>query len=229
LGTRGLVALGVSGLVVFVATAVSSAASPVDGSRGTSAGVERDPATKLRRTDARLRSLLRRQVPEWSPEGPAQRLEVLRLLESLLDTREMARQALDGRWDHLPPEQRADFVQTLADLAHEAFLDRLAAPSSNNEVHYEAASVEGAEARVPAELTTHKEGGAHPLRARLEYRFARKNGEWMVYDVVVDGVSLVATYRAEFDRFLRSETFAALLKRMKHKLETEPRRLASVD
>jgi len=201
----------------------SALAAPVDGAGGR-AGFEPDPTTKLRRTDARLRSLLRRQVPEWSPEAPAQRLEALRLLESLLDTREMARQALDGRWDRLPPEQRADFVQTLADLAHEAFLDRLVT-GRGNDVRYEAASVDGSQARVPAELTSRKEGGAAPMRARLEYRFARKNGEWMIYDVVVDGVSLVATYRAEFDRFLRTEPFGALIARMKRKLESEPRRL----
>jgi phospholipid transport system substrate-binding protein len=184
--------------------------------------VESDPAAKLRRTDAALRTLLRRQVPDWSPEASAQRLEAGRLLENLLDTEEMARQTLDQRWEALLPGQRAEFVQTLGELAHQAFLSSLVA-RRGKEVRYEAASVEGTDARVPAELTAFREGGNGRYHTRLEYRLARKNGQWLVYDVVVDGVSLVASYRAEFARFLKHRPFDALLSRMKRKLEDEQR------
>jgi phospholipid transport system substrate-binding protein len=184
--------------------------------------VESDPAAKVRHTEAALRTLLRRQAPDWSPEASAQRLEVGRLLENLLDAEEMARQTLDQRWAALLPDQRAEFVQTLGELAHQAFLSSLVA-RRGKEVRYEAASVDGSDARVPAELTAFREGGNGPSHMRLEYRLARKNGQWLVYDVVVDGVSLVASYKAEFARFLKHRPFEALLSRMKRKLEDEQR------
>jgi phospholipid transport system substrate-binding protein len=222
----GLVRLGASSVVaVCVAATTGGAALAGPGARTAS---ELDPAVKLRRTDARLRSLLRRQLPNWSPEAPAQRTEAIRLLDNLLDAREMARLALDGRWDKLLPGQQADFVQTLSELAQEAFVARFASPRET-EVRYEAATIDGSQARVPAELVSRSEPGGATRRMKLEYRLALKHGEWLVYDVVVDGVSLVDSYRVEFARLLKNAPFEALLARMKRKLETEPRSLASGD
>lgn len=183
--------------------------------------LEVDPATKLRRTDAALRQLMRRQVPDWSPEASAHKVEAARLLGNLLDVQEMARLSLDRRWDALPADQRSQFVQALGQLAQQAFLDKLAS-DRRNEISYDAAKVDGDEARVPAALSARGDGNAR-IRAHLEYRLTRRDGRWMVYDVAVDGVSLVASYRAEFDRLLKNEPFEALLSRMHRKLRQSSR------
>jgi phospholipid transport system substrate-binding protein len=49
----------------------------------------------------------------------------------------------------------------------------------------------------------------------MDYRLIEKDGRWRVYDVVIEGVSLVANYRTQFDRVIRSSSYAELIKRLK--------------
>jgi phospholipid transport system substrate-binding protein len=53
----------------------------------------------------------------------------------------------------------------------------------------------------------------------LEYKLLAKEGRWLVYDVITDEQSMVENYRAEFNKIINKESFDALLRRMKKKLE----------
>jgi phospholipid transport system substrate-binding protein len=134
----------------------------------------------------------------------------------------MARLALDRRWESLPVEQRHEFVETLAGLAQHAFLERMSG-HRDSAIRYRASSVDGEQASVTAELSECADDGAPRVKMKLEYHLMRKNGRWVVYDVVVDGQSLVASYREQFSRLLRTEPFDVLLARMKRRLDREQR------
>jgi phospholipid transport system substrate-binding protein len=54
-------------------------------------------------------------------------------------------------------------------------------------------------------------------RVPVEYHLHRLADRWAVYDVLVESVSLVGTYRSQFDRIIRTDSFAALLKRLRQK------------
>ena len=51
----------------------------------------------------------------------------------------------------------------------------------------------------------------------INYRLRKKGGEWLIYDVSIEGVSLVNNYRTQFNKILSSSSYAELLKRMKLK------------
>jgi phospholipid transport system substrate-binding protein len=51
----------------------------------------------------------------------------------------------------------------------------------------------------------------------VEYRLHRVNDEWTAYDVFIENVSLVGTYRSQFDRVIKAESFASLLRRLREK------------
>ena len=55
-------------------------------------------------------------------------------------------------------------------------------------------------------------------KIHMNYRLIEKSGNWMVYDVVIEGVSLVSNYRSRFGQVIRQNSFAELLKRMKTKI-----------
>ena len=68
-------------------------------------------------------------------------------------------------------------------------------------------------AEVPARIATVK----HEFS--LEFHLVQRAGEWLAYDVIVDGVSLINSYRVQFARFLRSQSYQALLERMREKVD----------
>ena len=63
--------------------------------------------------------------------------------------------------------------------------------------------------------------GSRDLVVEVEYRLLKRNHDWEVYDVVIEGVSLVNNYRTQFNKIIRQESYTALVKRMRLKLEQE--------
>jgi phospholipid transport system substrate-binding protein len=53
----------------------------------------------------------------------------------------------------------------------------------------------------------------------IEYRMSRKGDRWLVYDVIIEGVSLVANYRTQFNKIIQTSSYQELVKKMKNKQE----------
>ena len=53
----------------------------------------------------------------------------------------------------------------------------------------------------------------------IDYRMKRENGAWHVYDVVIEGVSLVANYRTQFNKIIQTSSYQELVKKLKTKQE----------
>ena len=175
-----------------------------------------DPMDSLRRTSQTLGDVLRRRLPDWSPEAEASRGRVDAILAGMLDYEEIARRALSTEWDKLPGEQRREFLETFSALTNRAFV----AAMKRSDVHlkFDSETIEGQSASVVVTACASK---APPVvEERMEYRLARRHDRWMVCDVLVDGISLVDGYRDQFARLIRRGGFRELLERMRHKLQT---------
>ena len=59
----------------------------------------------------------------------------------------------------------------------------------------------------------------------IDYKLLLKNNTWRVYDVVIEGVSFISTYRSQYNKIITSESFASLIKKMKEKLDEEKKKL----
>ncbi len=82
---------------------------------------------------------------------------------------------------------------------------------------WEKESRKPAEAEVFATLHTQRKG--KPLDMSIEYRVLHKARGWVVYDVITDEQSLLETYRAEFAKIIKKESFDVLLTKMKSKIK----------
>jgi phospholipid transport system substrate-binding protein len=82
---------------------------------------------------------------------------------------------------------------------------------------FENETIDGIEADVTA--TLHSVARGKKVNVALEYKLLAKDGRWLVYDVITDEQSMVENYRAEFNKIINKESFDALLRRMKKKLE----------
>jgi phospholipid transport system substrate-binding protein len=141
---------------------------------------------------------------------PAQRQAAVRkIAENVFDYPDTARRALGPHWSARSPEERQEFVAVFADLLDRAYLSKIAL-YQGEKVQYIDESVDGDQATVKTTLVTPK-GTSIPI----DYRMHLVKGRWLVYDVVIEGVSLVANYRTQFNRIVRTESYAALLQKIR--------------
>ena len=152
------------------------------------------------------------QTPVTTPEGvERRRTEIRRAADSLFDFTEMSRRALGRHWEERTPAERDEFVKLFTDLMARSYvgkIDRYAGES----IAYTGEHVNGDEATVQSRVVTAK-GSQIPV----EYRLHRVNESWTAYDVFIENVSLVGTYRSQFDRVIKAESFADLLRRLREK------------
>jgi len=160
--------------------------------------------------DQALQSLS--QISAGTPEGAERRrAEIRRVADSLFDFTEMSRRALGRHWADRTDAERDEFVRLFTDLMARSYIgkiDRYAGEA----IAYLGERVDGDEASVQSQVVTAK-GSQIPV----EYRLHRVNDAWTAYDVFVENVSLVGTYRSQFDRVIKSESFPSLLKRLREK------------
>jgi phospholipid transport system substrate-binding protein len=174
------------------------------------------PMAELKKSNADLDKVLKRNVPNWTPEAELQRTEVRKLVGSFLDYNELARRSLGRHWDTLTPKQREEFSTTLRDLVERSYLKQLHG-SPNYSIKYLKEEKTGNEASVDATLHTTARG--KKVEIAMQYKLLGKDGHWLVYDVLTDEQSMLENYRAEFNKIITKDGFDALMKRMKKKLE----------
>jgi phospholipid transport system substrate-binding protein len=152
-----------------------------------------------------------RAASEPAGGAPAEARPALRrVVADLFDVDEMARRTLWRHWAGRSPEDRAEFAPLFADLLARAYLGRVA-PRAGDKVVYLADTVDDDHAIVRARVL---EG---PRPVALDYRLHLRDGRWKVYDVLVDGVSWVATLRTQFDRVISTSSWTELLQRLRKK------------
>lgn len=130
---------------------------------------------------------------------------------------EMAQRALGQHWRPLSPQQQQEFVGLFTDLLERSYINRIESYSGGQQgVRYTKEENTGDHATVYTEIVS---GRDQPATA--EYRLSHKDGDWKVYDIIIEGVSLVNNYRTQFNNIIMKDSYAGLLKQMRLKLEQE--------
>jgi phospholipid transport system substrate-binding protein len=136
------------------------------------------------------------------------RLEVRRVAAELFDFDEIARRALSRHWTSRSAEEQAEFTRLFTDLLERSYLGRIEA-YSGEKIIYLGEVVDGSFATVRSKVITRRR-----VETPLDYQLHLRDGRWKVYDVLIDHVSFVATYRTEFARVIQRESYAALVERL---------------
>jgi phospholipid transport system substrate-binding protein len=136
------------------------------------------------------------------------RLEVRRVAAELFDFDEIARRALSRHWTSRSADEQAEFTRLFTDLLERTYLGRIEA-YSGEKILYQGEAVDGTFATVRSKVITRRR-----VETPLDYQLHLREGRWKVYDVLIDHVSFVATYRTEFARVIQRESYAALVERL---------------
>jgi len=176
------------------------------------AGVVAAPATGPRETveTAVVRVVEVLQQPEAT--GPAQSeraAEIKRIARELFDFDEIARRALSRHWAGRTPVQHTEFVGLFTGLLERSYMNRIEAYAGERIV-YTGEAVDGTFATVRSKVITQRR-----TELGIDYRMHLRGSRWQVYDVLIDGVSFVSTYRSQFDRVIQAESYGALVERLR--------------
>jgi len=154
-----------------------------------------------------------------SYQGPAQKETRRRLVKQLVDRhfdyREMAKRSLGAPWHRLNNAQREEFVRLFAELLEASYSDKIDRYARHVKVDYTGESLDDGYAEVRTVVVRPND------RIPLTYRLYNASGNWMVYDVVIEGVSLVSNYRSQFTRVIHESSYAELVRRLRTKVNEQ--------
>ncbi|MGH7347559.1 MAG: MlaC/ttg2D family ABC transporter substrate-binding protein, partial [Candidatus Rokuibacteriota bacterium] len=139
------------------------------------------------------------------------RTEIRKIARDLFDFEEVTRRTLSRHWAARTQEERAEFVALFTELLERSYTSRVEAYSGEN-ITYLGESIDASYATVRSKVVTDRRS-----ELTLDYRLHLRDGRWRVYDLQIDGVSFISTYRSQFDRIIQAESYSALLERMRKK------------
>jgi phospholipid transport system substrate-binding protein len=153
-----------------------------------------------------------------SLQGQARRQERLAKAEELIlphcDTEAFGRAALGTYWAQRSPAEQREFVSVLTALVARTYVDNIDRNARDVKVVYDKQTVDGSNAEVDTRVFS--PSAEQPIS--INYMMDQINGQWLVYDIQVDNISIVLNYRSQVSHFLNKSSYADLIKTMKARL-----------
>jgi phospholipid transport system substrate-binding protein len=169
------------------------------------------PLDEVKKTTNEVLDVLRNKELKAPGKEELRRQKILEIVSQVFDFREMAKRSLGVYWRRRTPQQKDEFVPLYKDLLNNTYMRKVERYTSEK-ILYTDESIQGDYAVVKTRIIRNT-GTEIPL----EYRLMKEGGKWVVYDVVIEGVSLVNNYRSQFSQIIRSDSYEELVKRLKKK------------
>lgn len=143
----------------------------------------------------------------------AQIAEIRGIVNEVFDYRELSRRCLGRGWKKMNAAQQTEFIQLFSELLEKTYADRLLAYTSEEITFGKETELKKGRVEVESAIitTANKE-------VPLNYRMIQKNGQWRVYDVVIEGISMVQNYRDQFRDILSKKSADDLIQVLRDKV-----------
>lgn len=179
------------------------------------AGAIISPLEQVRTTVSGIIGVMQSKEMAKPENKIVRRQKIIAFVDQRFDFEEMSRQTLAVKWRELSPEQRKEFERLFADLLKNTYIGRVEAYSDEEIIFDKEVFDGGQQTRAMVYTKVVKNN----LDIPINYKLLVRNGEWFVYDVMIEGVSLIRNYRTEFARVLNQERYAGLMKRLQDKID----------
>ncbi len=171
-----------------------------------------DPTTAVKDMVDDVVSILKKE----ELKGPEKTQERRTLLENAvgqsLDYEEMAKRTLALHWRNRTSPEQKEFVDVFHGFLSKTYAKRLETYSDET-VQYNKVRLKDSYAEVQTKIASAK------TELNLDYRLVRKANRWWIYDIVINGVSLIRNYRDQFDRIIRSSSYGELVTKLRDRTE----------
>jgi len=171
-----------------------------------------EPTEQIKQTTDKILSI----VKDPGLRSPSKAQERRRLIRKAADERfdweEMARRSLGRYWAQRTAEEEKEFVSLFSELVERTYMSQVENYSGES-VQYGKETIDGDYAVVTVDILTQKNKDIS-----VDYRLQKEGNEWLIYDVSIEGVSLVNNYRTQFNSIIQQSSYENLVKKMKAKV-----------
>ncbi len=195
-------------LVLVCTIAVAWVSAPLGATKPSTTHAESTATEAVKSTVAELIQVLddpRLKEPERAEQ---RRDEIERIVRHRVSYEEMAKRALGTRWFEINEHDRQEFVGLFVQLVWDAFASRIN-EHAGEQIVYLGEQRKDHFTEVSAQVKGQK------VDTRIDFRLMQVSGDWLVYDVVIDGASIVSNYRAQFTTIIRDVTYVGLVKKIR--------------
>ena len=148
-----------------------------------------------------------------SPDKKKERVDRLReALAAVFDYEEMAKRALGPHWRQRTPAEQEEFVKLFRDFLERVYSEKIGL-YGGEKVRFGREVMDSEFAQVESTIIQPK-----GEEIAVVYKLRQVNGQWKVYDAIVENISIVNNYRSQFDRVISSPSYEELVKRLREKV-----------
>jgi len=152
--------------------------------------------------------------PAFKAKSKDERVAIIgKEIDTVFDFTELSKRTLGREWKKMSAEQQKEFVELFRQLLQGVYADRLLAYSDQKIIFDKETMLKKGRAEVQSFLQT-SDGKKIPLF----YRLTDKSGSWKVYDVIIEGVSMVKNYRTQFKEIISKDSPEKLLEILRNKV-----------
>jgi len=174
-----------------------------------------EPTDQIRQTTDKILSIVKDPALKSPSKAQERRGLIRKAVDERFDWEEMARRSLGRYWTQRTAEEKKEFVRLFSDLVERTYMGKVE-DYSGEKVRYEGETIDGNYAVVKVNILTQKNKDIS-----IDYRLQKEGSEWLVYDVSIEGVSLVNNYRSQFNSIILQSSYENLIKKMKAKVALE--------
>jgi phospholipid transport system substrate-binding protein len=162
--------------------------------------------------------LARMQEPSFKGlSRDAKIAEIQQIVDEVFDWEELSRRTLGRDWKKFTPEQQKEFVSLFEQILQNVYADRILAYTSEKIEFGKETQLKKGRVEVESYIIT-----LDNKKIPLFYRLTDKSGQWRVYDVIIEGISMIKNYRGQFREILKTKKPEDLLKTMREKAKQKP-------
>jgi len=176
------------------------------------ASSENDPLVQVQKSVDEILLILQSEELHTPEKKDERKQRILTVVNRMFDFRGMARSSLGQNWNSLTTEERDSFVSLFASLIEQRYIGKIDA-YSNQKVIYKNQRVRNNKARVYTAIID------KDMEIPIDYSLQISQGKWLIKDLKIENVSLIANYRRDFNSIIRKEQFAGLVEKITEQLE----------
>ena len=170
-----------------------------------------EPMEEIKQTTDKILSIVTNPALKPSSRAAERERLIRHAVDERFDWEEMARRALAIHWAKRTAEEKKEFVGLFADLLDHTYMKKVE-DYNGEKVSYEGETKEGDYAAVKVKIVTQKDKDIP-----VEYRLKKKENGWLIYDVSIEGVSLINNYRTQFNSIVQQSSYENLVKRLRER------------
>ncbi|NNG00432.1 MAG: ABC transporter substrate-binding protein [Desulfobacteraceae bacterium] len=146
----------------------------------------------------------------------AQRDKIWETVRTIFDFEEMSKRTLARNWRSFSPAEKTEFTRVFSRFLGNTYMDKIQGEFHNEKIVFVSQEIAKEKyALVKTQIVR------ETLEIPVDYKLIKSNDQWKVYDVSVEGVSLVKNYRSQFEKILQKEKPAQLIEKLSEKLKNQ--------